>query len=51
MVDLSIGWVYRYRIVNNVNITSGVVAQQINSNYILRFTIKERTIWVGTMVL
>jgi len=24
--------------------TSGVVAQQINSNYILRFTIRKRTI-------
>jgi len=44
MVDLSMGWVCRHRIVNNVNITGGVVAQQINSNYILRFTTKKRTI-------
>jgi len=35
------GWVCRYkRLVNNVITTGGVVAQQINSNCILRFTIK-----------
>ena len=37
-----IGWVYRYRIVNNIITTGGVVAQQINSNCILRITIKKR---------
>ena len=45
------GWVYRYRIVNNVIITSGVVAQQINSNYILRITTKRDLSIVGTIVL
>ena len=37
---LSIGWVYRCDKNNNITITGGVVAQQINSNYILRFTTK-----------
>ena len=45
------GWVYRYRIVNNVIITGRVVAQQINSNYILRITIKRELSIVGTGVL
>ena len=37
--------------INNIIITSRVVAQQINSNYILRFTIRRELSMVGTEVL
>jgi len=39
------------RKVNNVITTGGVVAQQINSNYILRITIRKELSRVGTVVL
>ena len=45
------GWVYRYNKVNNIITTSGVVAQQINSNCILRITIRRELSTVGTAVL
>jgi len=45
------GWVCRYNKNNNVITTNGVVAQQINSNYILRFTIRRELSTVGTEVL
>jgi len=47
---LGVGYIGRGKL-NTINTTSGVVAQQINFNYILRFTIKRKTIWVGTVVL
>ena len=37
--------------VNNIITTGGVVAQQINSNYILRFTTRKELSTVGTKVL
>jgi len=45
------GWVYRYDKNDNVITTSGVVAQQINSNCILRFTTRRELSTVGTEVL
>jgi len=45
------GWVYRYNKNNNIITTGGVVAQQINSNCILRFTTRRELSIVGTKVL